>query len=403
MPMFSGEQMQQALVAYKGLQTTLDTAMPDQIMDLDGKKFRKKGYWRAVEVAFALAVECVSEVYEVRGQFADGRDNFGYLVTYKATAPNGRSVPGDGAAFAIEKAPRFKCPHLEDRNGRKWAAHYPAENCPDYDEAFQWRRLPGQSTEHNIRSHAHTRAFNRAVSNLVGFGEVSAEEVERGESGAPVASGNGSTAAASSGPAPVVSKDGTTLVLSVTSKSGTSNPKKKKDGTMSAGKPWTQFVVTFADGRDGKTFDKALSDEAADALQAKRLVRPVIESGQYGNDLKGFELVDMPGAGLPLDVPAAEEPAEPIDGPEKVLALRVVTRGDRKGWVIQTDKRELVTDSAVFASDLESCRVEKVRITPTVETVTAATGRKVQKLTGFLPDLPGASMVSGAVAGEVVG
>jgi hypothetical protein len=30
-----------------------------------------------------------------------------------------------------------------------------------------------------VRSHAHTRAFNRAVSNLCGFGEVSAEEVER--------------------------------------------------------------------------------------------------------------------------------------------------------------------------------------------------------------------------------
>jgi hypothetical protein len=35
-----------------------------------------------------------------------------------------------------------------------------------------------RATEHNVRSHAHTRAFNRAVSNLVGFGEVSAEEVE---------------------------------------------------------------------------------------------------------------------------------------------------------------------------------------------------------------------------------
>jgi hypothetical protein len=32
-------------------------------------------------------------------------------------------------------------------------------------------------TVHNVRGHAHTRAFNRAVSNLVGFGEVSADEI----------------------------------------------------------------------------------------------------------------------------------------------------------------------------------------------------------------------------------
>jgi hypothetical protein len=34
-----------------------------------------------------------------------------------------------------------------------------------------------KNTLHNTRSTAETRAFNRAVSNLVGGGEVSAEEV----------------------------------------------------------------------------------------------------------------------------------------------------------------------------------------------------------------------------------
>jgi hypothetical protein len=57
--------------------------------------------------------------------------------------------------------------------------HDPGENCPDYDPSFRWRALPDQATEHNVRSHAHTRAFNRAVSNLCGFGEVSAEEMTR--------------------------------------------------------------------------------------------------------------------------------------------------------------------------------------------------------------------------------
>lgn len=180
LPLYTGPQMAEALTAYRELQTALDRSMPDQIMQLDGKPFRKKGYWRAIAVAFGLTVEPVEERREVEGQFVDGRDNFGFRVTYRATAPNGRSVSGDGSCFAVEKARRFRCPHPQANNSNR-TIHWPHESCPDFDPAFQWKALPAQSTEHNIRSHAHTRAFNRAVSNLVGFGEVSAEEVERGE------------------------------------------------------------------------------------------------------------------------------------------------------------------------------------------------------------------------------
>lgn len=181
LPVFQGRQMVQALTAYRELQTALDKAMPDQLMTLDGKAFRKKGYWRALSVAFNLTVEPVSEQRTVSGDFGDGRPNFGYVVTYRATAPNGRTITGDGACFAVEKAKRFKCPHPHPKGWKGKSAHWPHDSCPDFDPEFQWRTLPAQATEHNIRSHAHTRAFNRAVSNLVGFGEVSAEEVERGE------------------------------------------------------------------------------------------------------------------------------------------------------------------------------------------------------------------------------
>ena len=183
-PTFSGPQMAQALVAYRELQSALDRAMPDQIMGIEGKEFRKKGYWRAVRVAFTLNVEAVDERREVFGVFADGQENFGWLVTYRATAPNGRTVTGDGACTAVEKAPRFKCPHPHPSWKGK-TEHWPHEACPDFDPEFRWRALPAQASEHNIRSHAHTRAFNRAVSNLVGFGEVSAEEVERDEAEPP--------------------------------------------------------------------------------------------------------------------------------------------------------------------------------------------------------------------------
>lgn len=183
-PVFAGAQMAEALKAYKQLQRALDEAMPDQVMEMPGgrdeekRHFRKKGYWRAVAVAFGLTVEPTDERREVNDTFEDGRPNFGYIVTYRATAPNGRTAFGDGSAFAIEKAPKFRCPHPEDPTkpkGRR--VHFPAEACPDFDALFSWRSLPAQATEHNVRSHAHTRAFNRAVSNLVGFGEVSAEEL----------------------------------------------------------------------------------------------------------------------------------------------------------------------------------------------------------------------------------
>lgn len=178
LPVFTGEQMAQAFSAYRLLQTALDRSMPEQIMQLEGKPFRKKGYWRAIAVAFKLTVEPTHERREVQGDFEDARPNFGYVVTYRATAPNGRSASGDGSCFAVEKARRFRCPHVKHPNST-YTVHFPAESCPDYDPHYIWRAQPSQATEHNIRSHAHTRAFNRAVSNLVGFGEVSAEEVDR--------------------------------------------------------------------------------------------------------------------------------------------------------------------------------------------------------------------------------
>lgn len=145
LPVFSGAQMAQAFTAYQQLQATLDKAMPNEIMQIQGRQFRKKGYWRAIRTSFNLDVRMVHEERVVLG------DNWGWNVVYRATAPGGRSADGDGACYASEKT-------------RK-------DGSPD----------PGRQTEHNVRSHAHTRAFNRAVSNLVGFGEVSAEEADREE------------------------------------------------------------------------------------------------------------------------------------------------------------------------------------------------------------------------------
>ena len=93
-------------------------------------------------MAFNLTVEVESERREIYGELEDGSPNYAYLITYRASTVAGRSETGDGACAAAEKS-----------RGRM------------------------KASEHNVRSHAHTRAFNRAVSNLVGFGEVSAEEI----------------------------------------------------------------------------------------------------------------------------------------------------------------------------------------------------------------------------------
>src|SRR5919106_1017564 len=85
LPALTTEQMIKALETYRELQRALDKAMPDQIMELDGKPFRKKGYWRAIAVAFNLTVEPIDERRDVNSVFEDGRENFGYVVTYRAS------------------------------------------------------------------------------------------------------------------------------------------------------------------------------------------------------------------------------------------------------------------------------------------------------------------------------
>ena len=331
LPVFSGEMMTKALEAYRQLQRALDDGMPDQIMELEGKLFRKKGYWRAVRKAFSLTVDVVEERREIAGTFDDGRPNFGFVITCRASDPFGHSAVGDGACFAVEKARRFKCPHPE-RSGSARTLHFPHESCPDFDPSFQWRALPGQATEHNVRGHAHTRAFNRAVSNLVGFGEVSAEEVERDEHGA-------SSAEAKSAPevksAPAArAADGSVLVMAGDEKTGTSEK----------GKAWTRYQVSFDDGTFGSTFDHALASEARKAKAEGRRVLPDLkQEGKFVN-LCGW-----------LARAAAEEQpslpdTEPVGQPEKILTIRPgMTPSGGPYWQIQSNRRIYVTNlEAVF-------------------------------------------------------
>lgn len=100
---------------------------------IQGKNCIKKSGWRKIQTAFSISDELISE------ERKDYKSYFVYEVTVKVTAPNGRYTFGVGSCAS---------------NERKFA-----------------------HVEHDVRSTAHTRSKNRGISDLVGGGDVSAEEM----------------------------------------------------------------------------------------------------------------------------------------------------------------------------------------------------------------------------------
>lgn len=133
MPLVSPDQAVEAFDAYQKLAAKIMTA--DDVQRIGDKEFKKKSFWRKCQRFFNLSLPLVKEWREDRSD-----RTYTYFAIYRATAPNGAYVDGDGACTNNEK-------------GRV-------------------------RTEHDTRSTAHTRAKNRAISDLVAFGEVSAEEVD---------------------------------------------------------------------------------------------------------------------------------------------------------------------------------------------------------------------------------
>jgi hypothetical protein len=125
-----------------------DLLEPSDWQQTNDGKFAKKSAWRKIARAFNLSVMVVSVRVE---RDPDGQPARAEAIA-RALAPNGQVSDADGYCSADEK--RF-----EKAKGR-------------------------QKLENDLRATATTRAKNRAISDLVGMGEVSAEEVEAG--GGPV-------------------------------------------------------------------------------------------------------------------------------------------------------------------------------------------------------------------------
>ncbi len=110
----------------------------DDYATISGKKARKRSGWRKLGRFMGVSIEIASEERWERG------DTFGYTFTVRASTRDGQYQDGDGLCDSTEFTGRIAC------------------------------------TEHNVRSKALTRAKNRATADLIGGGEVSAEELDNG-------------------------------------------------------------------------------------------------------------------------------------------------------------------------------------------------------------------------------
>lgn len=124
-----------------------------QKVRMNGKEtaFKKKSAWRKIATAFNISDEVIKE--EINRD-----DNYQIIsATFhvKATAPNGRSGIGVASCSIFDKI---------NKKDKEQPSNFELRN------RFN-------NAENDVIGTAHTRAKSRAISDLVGMGEVSAEEL----------------------------------------------------------------------------------------------------------------------------------------------------------------------------------------------------------------------------------
>lgn len=101
--------------------------------------YKKKSYWRKLAIAASVSIRKIEEWKET-----DRGGTLTYFFTVRASLPSGQFTDGTGA-------------------------------CSRNEQNFHGR--PSVRSIHETRATAETRAKNRAISDLLAFGEVSAEEI----------------------------------------------------------------------------------------------------------------------------------------------------------------------------------------------------------------------------------
>ena len=179
----SEEQTQgQIMVVRPNVQAALDVvqAMQDikarlldenDVVEIQGKKYIKRSGWRKVALAFNISTEIVSVEREKIGDI--------YVVRVRARAS---ALIGKGIIRISEEV--GVCDSSEFTGNLK-------------------------PTLHNIEAKATTRAINRAISNLVGGGELSAEEIIQGSEETVSQNGERSNGSATNGIRDIETPDST--------------------------------------------------------------------------------------------------------------------------------------------------------------------------------------------------
>lgn len=140
----------------------LDTE--EDLTEISGSVHVNKSGWRKIATAFNLSTETV----EINRVIND--DIIRYRVTARAVAPNGKT--STASALAASNESNF----METLNeGGDW--HVDDDDVFEIDGRHRRLKHPKAVKEHNVMTLAETRAKNRAISDLVGGGEVSAEEM----------------------------------------------------------------------------------------------------------------------------------------------------------------------------------------------------------------------------------
>jgi len=169
MPVLDAESFKKTWDGYEKLKNSICT--PDDVQQIGNKGFKKKSFWRKLETAFNIRISYVQESEKTMKalitEYLDKYNKpkkavelypmewnpdraltekervvvdtmFSYIL--RATAPNGVYTDGDG-------------------------------HCSIWEDGYS-------NSYHNVKSTAFTRAKNRAISDLVGGGEVSADEIK---------------------------------------------------------------------------------------------------------------------------------------------------------------------------------------------------------------------------------
>ena len=152
-PVVSVKEAVDAWKEFQDLKSALLTK--DDLCDIGGKPYVRKSGLRKIKTCFNISLQVIDDK---RRELEGGE--FEYTAYVKATAPNGTSVE------AI-----CSCNSMEPFGDRQKKSAAKQSNIP-------LDQLKPETVAYAIRSMAQTRAYNRAIADLIGGGEISAEEIE---------------------------------------------------------------------------------------------------------------------------------------------------------------------------------------------------------------------------------